>query len=69
MPHMRYEANIQAYDMLDRVALAVTVWTTGSWTGERCEVVLRVTDSLAGEGQDDAREWLRDALIGVLEAL
>ena len=66
---MWYIATFNAYDALDRVVLAGTVRATAGGTGDPIEPVLQLVTTIPGVGEDDPREWLRDALIGLLEDL
>ena len=66
---MYYIATFNAYDALDRVVIAGTVRATVGGTGDPIEVVEQVVTTIDGVGEDDPREWLRDALVGLLESL
>lgn len=66
---MYYMATINAYDALDRVVLAAVVRATGDGTGDPVCTLLEHVHSVPGVGEDDPTEWLRDALIGLLESL
>lgn len=66
---MRYEAHISVYDVMDQISVGCVVRDTYTPTGERPELVLSVGTILRGEGISDPREWLRDALVGILEVL
>lgn len=66
---MRYVANVHVIDVLDQVWVSATVrdeLQPGS--GVTVEVAA-LSDTFAGVGEPDPHEWLRDALIGLLEAL
>lgn len=59
---------VNAYDCLGTIQLVVNVVDLD--LPAECEGRhLRVTDSIAGTGEDDLREWARDALVALLEAL
>lgn len=66
---MRYEAHVSAYDVMDQISVGCVVRDIYGATGERPEVVLAVGTILRGEGISDPREWLRDALVAILEVL
>lgn len=62
-------ATIAAYDVLETVHVHATVrlWDglhTGSPTSE-----FSVTVTIQGVGSSEDHEWLRDALVGLIEAL
>lgn len=62
-------ATVHAYDVMDSVMITAVVRSTEGVGLERSPVELRATTTISGVGEDDPREWLRDALIGLLEAL
>lgn len=66
---MWYIATVNAYDALDRVVVAAVLRATAGGTGDPVEDVLQCVTTIPGVGEDDPREWLRDALVGLLEAL
>lgn len=66
---MRYEARITAYDMLDKVTVAATLWNTSSNDDRQLEPLLRTVVTVAGEGETDPGTWLRDALLALAETL
>lgn len=66
---MRYEAIVRAYDMLDQVVITAVVVDTTLPVGTRYQTAAKATTTIAGEGTDTPRDWLREALIGLLEAL
>lgn len=66
---MRYEARVHAYDVMDQVVISVRLWDQEDLVGHHATTTLSAVTTIAGEGQDDPTEWLRDALIGALEAL
>jgi hypothetical protein len=62
-------AMIAAYDVMETVHVSARVmmydrFQTGSPTGE-----FRVEVDVQGVGSSEDHEWLRDALIGLIEAL
>jgi len=64
---MRYEARVTAYDMLDQVTVTARVWDfTESQVGDERDYTW-ITTTVEGVGESDARQWLRDALVALLE--
>lgn len=66
---MRYEARITAYDMLDKVTVAATLWATDPNPAEKLEPILRTVVTVQGEGESRPAIWLRDALCALAETL
>lgn len=66
---MWYVATINAYDALDRVVVAAVVRASAGGTGDPITDVLQHVSAIEGVGEDDPREWLRDALVGLLESI
>jgi len=66
---MRYEARVTAYDVMDRVMVAVVVLEAGDIPQVSQQAVLTSTTTVQGSGESDPREWARDALIAALESL
>lgn len=66
---MRYECHVSAYDMLDRVAVAATVWDTQRPGSGYSDPDMMVATVFVGEGVSDPREWLRDALCTLIERI
>lgn len=64
---MWYVTTINAYDALDRVVVAAVVRATAGGTGDPILDVFQHVTTVQGAGEDDPREWLRDALIALLE--
>ena len=65
---MYLNARIHIADVMDQIVVQATVlhWDhTNSLVAEPYYFNAQVQ----GDGQDDPREWLKDALIGLLEAL
>lgn len=64
---MLYVTTIHAYDLLDTVyATAVVRRYEGTGAGES-DSVFACTTTVQGTGETDPREWLRDALVALLE--
>lgn len=66
---MRYEARVTAYDMLDRICVALVVLEAAEAPQVSQQVVLRSTTTVQGEGESDPSEWAKTALIAALETL
>lgn len=66
---MRYEAEIRIYDVLDQIWIRARVWDTEGQDPPCATPIIELSDSIAGEGVDHPRPWLRDALIALLESL
>jgi len=66
---MRYEARVTAYDVMDQVAIALVVVGQES-TGLHTSVpLLTRSTTVQGTGEPDVEEWVRDALVALLETL
>ena len=63
------QASLHAFDMLGLVHVTAEVRQTERPGQEPSRVVLHVNSTVEGTGEDDAREWLRDALVARLEDL
>lgn len=66
---MRYELRLTAFDMLDQVHIAGTVYMTTDRPGEVSRPVLTWTTTVRGTGQSDLIPWTTDSLIAAMEAL
>ena len=66
---MKYIASMHAYDVLDNVQVTVLVREYVDYSEEKSELVLAQAQVFRGEGVDNAREWLRDVLVELLETL
>lgn len=66
---MRLVTTVHAYDVMDRVQVGATVRQYEETTREPSDTVLVCTTTFPGTGETDPKEWLRDALIGLLESL
>jgi hypothetical protein len=66
---MRYEARVTAFDMLDRVHVALVVLEAGDIPYVSNQVVLRRVTTERGTGEQDPAVWTRDALVQLLETL
>ena len=63
-----YIANISFYDCMGDVMLGCTVHDLDGPDGTLTQV-LTCGDQVQGTGEDNPREWLRDALVAMLEVL
>lgn len=66
---MWYVTTINAYDALDRVVVAAVVRATAGGVGDPIINVLEHVATVEGVGENDPTQWLRDALVGLLESL
>lgn len=66
---MRYEARVTAYDVMDRVCIALVVLEASDIPQVSTQVVLRRVTTVQGEGESDPLAWARDALVAMLEDL
>jgi len=66
---MRYEASLVAFDLVDQVRVTVHVWKTGDEPSGRAISLYKKTEQFQGTGESDPQEWLKDALIVILEHL
>lgn len=66
---MRYELRLTAYDVMDKVNVAVVVLMAADIPQVSQQVVLRSMTTVQGTGESDPSEWARDALIAGLESL
>lgn len=66
---MRYELIVRAYDVMDTICVSVLVSEQEDMLSTRPEWVPLVQESFSGTGEDDARKWVRDALLYCAEAL
>lgn len=62
-------ASVHFYDCFANVNCTATLRSYDSFEAGYGEVELEISDTFAGEGVDDPREWLRDALLALAEAL
>lgn len=66
---MRYEARLTAYDVMDKVCVALVVLEASDAPQVSTTVVLRTVTTVQGEGEPDPSSWARDALVAALETL
>jgi len=65
---MRYLMDIHAYDVMTDVTIAARV-IDASNSSDTYRTVFSTVLCMPGTGEDDPRQWLRDALIYLLEEL
>lgn len=66
---MFFHASVHAYDVMDQVQIVASVAAIPDEGSAHKESVLRLSTTIAGTGETDSREWLQDALVGLLETL
>lgn len=66
---MYFTATITCYDVMDNVGISANVYSYGSDPSTRAECVYHKVTTVQGEGVDSPREWLKDALVALLETL
>lgn len=66
---MRYEARITAYDCMDKVQVVLNLSDTTATVANDVQMHLNVAVTVDGRGTDDARQWAREALLALMEAL
>jgi len=65
---MWYTAKISAYDVLNTITVAARMDLKDD-EGQSLPDVMTYRTSFQGKGELDPREWLKDALIALLEVL
>lgn len=66
---MKLIMNVYAYDVLEMIQVSLRVRIYEGYDEEASDEVFRVSTTLRGTGETDARLWAQDALVGLLEAL
>ena len=66
---MLFTATITAYDMLGDVGVSANVYAYEGTPSPHGRNVYHTTTTVQGVGEDRPQEWLRDALIAMLEAI
>lgn len=66
---MRYEARVTAFDMLDKVNVAVVILEASDIPQVSTRVVQTTVTTVQGTGESDPLQWTRDALVAAIEAL
>lgn len=66
---MWYSASINAHDVLDHVVITARVWGDGGMGERQMVEQFSCATTIDGSGEDDPRQWLMDALVGLIEEL
>lgn len=66
---MYYIAQVNAYDALSNVVVAAEVKATAGGLGDPISQVFHLVECVPGVGEDDPGQWLKDALVALIEAL
>lgn len=65
---MRYLATVHAVDVMDTISTSVSIRAQNNSEAD-WRTLFTHTSTVAGVGEDQPLEWLRDALIALLEEL
>lgn len=60
---------MHAYDCLDQVVFSAVIREYKDYDEGPSEEVVKIVGQVAGQGISDPREWLRDALVAMLELI
>lgn len=66
---MKHIASLHAYDVLDQVSINLIVRRYPDYEEGPSQVVMECHEVLLSRGSDNAREWLQDALVALLESI
>lgn len=66
---MWISATVNAYDVMGLVYVTAVTRGTGTALDRSEDLVLTASTTLDGVGETNLREWLVDALVGLLESL
>jgi hypothetical protein len=66
---MRYEARIVTYDVMDRIAISMTVRQSTDAPEHGQQTVYHKVTTVPGTGENDPRAWLLEALVAAAETL
>lgn len=66
---MRYEARVTAFDVMDRVHVAVAIFEADQIPQTSSRLVATRVTTVPGTGESDPFLWTRDALVAALETL
>jgi len=66
---MRFHATITAYDYLDKVGVTANVYEDAPLGERGPRVVYHKVATVQGSGEDNPEQWLRDAVITLLEEM
>jgi len=64
---MWYHATINAYDCLGQVVVSATIREAPESASDVPRALLSWVVAIEGVGEPDPQQWLRDALVGLLE--
>lgn len=64
---MRLLGSIYAYEVMGEVIVTARVWDERKETAETGKDLLTAKTQFSGTGEDDPRQWLLDALVGLIE--
>lgn len=67
--YMRYEAEIRAFDVMDSVWVRARIFKTEDIDPDAATECWVSSISVAGVGEPDHKEWLKDALVALIEHL
>ena len=65
---MMFIATVSAYDCMESVAVAATVYLAPDQDSPNVQRVYHASVTVQGTGEEDPRRWLRDALVALAEA-
>jgi len=66
---MRYTATVTAFDYMDKVGISAVVYEVPEVPGSGATRVYHKVVTIQGEGENDVEQWLKDAVIGLLEEM
>lgn len=66
---MMFSATVTAFDYLDQVGVSAVIYEMPLKPGDGAERVYHKTVTVRGEGENDPEQWLKDAVIALLEAM
>jgi hypothetical protein len=62
-------ATLAVYDVMDEVFVTADVRLYDAFPEHPSEIEVHCQTTISGVGSGDGRAWLRDALVGLIEAL
>lgn len=66
---MWFSASLHAHDVMDQVTITARVWGDAGLGERQMQEQLSCAATVPGSGEDDPRQWLKDALVALLEEL
>jgi hypothetical protein len=63
------DISLHAYDVLDEVHVVLRIYTADGYPGAASATVHTCATTFSGKGEEDPRDWARDALTAMLEEL